>query len=151
MAFQDFQNFEGDQIIYTSERIVLNGRTDSIFLLSKKTVSVSAGEGVHIDVGDPNNKKDSSKLIVNAPKIQMGLPEHGDVQPIAKGGETTEVINSICDALNKFCTTMQAAVGVGVGTVDLMLVKVAANALGQEINVIKKRVDNIKSATTYSI
>jgi hypothetical protein len=151
MAFQDFQSFDGDQIIYSSERLVLNARKDSLFLLSKKTVSLSAGEGVHIDVGDPNNKKDSAKLIVNAPTIQLGLPEHGDLQPIAKGEETTAVIDSLLNALNKFCTTMQTAVGIGVGTVDLSLVKVAANALGQDVNLIKKRVENIKSKTTYSI
>ncbi len=74
MAYIPQFPYNGNQLIYTSDRIVLNSRNDSIFLFSNKVIGLSSNEGIHLNTdGD---------TIINSPKIQLGIDAK---EPLVKG------------------------------------------------------------------
>lgn len=151
MSFTDFNKFNSDQVILTSDRLVLNAKTDGIFVMANKTIGFSVGGSFHINVGSTDNKTVDNVFVINSPRIELGLSNKGDLQPIAKGGETEDVLNQILTALSSFSTTLGGSVGVGVGVVDLPAIIAGSQKLGLDIKNIQKNVSKIKSEVTFSL
>ncbi len=149
--FKDFNTYPGNQSIFNSDRIILNAKTDNIFLLSKDSICLSSGNSIHINVGDVNNKSDDYKFIINSPKIYLGLNTKGYSEPIAKGESTENIFNKILKSLSEFSNQVQSATGTGVGVVNIIALNTAANKLSKDINNIYKQVSSIKSKTSYTI
>ena len=133
MGFTDFNSFEKDTAILTSDRVVLNSKDDSVFILSKKTVGTSASEAIHFDVGPRGAKDEKYIFIVNAPRVQLGLPSNGVNEPIAKADSTIEFITKLIIALNEFSTTLSNATALGVGVSKLPDIAIAANLLKMKL------------------
>lgn len=145
----DLSNYDKEYVILTSDRLIFNAKDDSIINSTNKFFLVSSNEGIHFNIG--NDKNNNSKFIVNSPKIELGLSSKGSLQPIAKGNETVDIIKRILKALNSFSTKMQGAVGIGAGTVDLPIVRSASLVLSNDVNLIIKDIEKIKSKVTFSI
>jgi hypothetical protein len=129
MAFVDFNNFEKDTVILNSDRVILNSKDDSVFVLSKKTVGVSAIESVHFDIGLRGSTNKDNKFVINAPNIQLGLPENGVNEPVAKADSVINFINDIIGALDAFSASLASATALGVGVSGLPQINVAASTL----------------------
>jgi hypothetical protein len=155
MAFTDFNTYEKDTVILNSDRVILNSKDDSVFILSKKTVGMSAADSVHFDVGPRGSKEGKHVFIVNAPSVQLGLPENGINEPIAKAESVISFINDLIDSLNQFSTSLSAATGLGVGVSKLPEISIAANLLKMRLNGFKEKYtkDNspIKSKVSKTI
>jgi len=152
MSFQDFSKYKGDQLIVNSDRIVVNAKKESLFVLAKETIGFSVAGSFHVNVGSKGDTNKDHKYIINAPRIEFGLGTvQQPLQPIAKGDNTANMFNDILSALSSFSTAMQAAIGVGVGTVNMPAVSAASNKLLEDVTRIQKNVEKIKSSTTYSI
>ena len=128
MQFTDFNNFEKDTVILNSDRVILNSKDDSVFILSKKTVGISAVDSVHFDVGLIGSKDENNIFVINSPRIQLGLPDLSN-QPIAKADSVIEFINDIIGALDSFSASLATATALGVGVSGLPQINVAASAL----------------------
>lgn len=152
MAFESFQEYNKEQVILTSDRIIFNSKADSIFVTSNKFIGLSSNEGIHFNVG-PKGSTDASKLfIVNAPKIQLGLSSKGSsLESVGKGDTIVEIFGDIINALNTFSSSLEKATGTGVGTISLLAVNVAAGLLkGRLVNATNK-LEKIKSTVSYTI
>ena len=57
--------YEGEQIILSSGRLILNGRSDSIFLSANQYIHINANEGIYIDIGPKYTDNEANKLYVN--------------------------------------------------------------------------------------
>ncbi len=147
----NFNKYPNNQVILTSDRLIFNSKVDDIFLLSKTTIGLIAGHSVHINIGDQDNPNDENSLIVNSPKIQLGISSKGTLEPICKGDSTKSIIDDMIDSVNNFCISLQTAKGLGSGVVTLPDINKAANKLMKDLSNIKKKTNNIKSDTTYSI
>ena len=139
MSFKDFNSYEKDTVILNSDRVILNSKEDSIFILSKKTVGTSAAESVHFDVGPIGSKDGKYIFIVNSPAVQLGLPENGINEPIAKADSVISFIDDLISALNQFSTSLSAATGLGVGVSKLPEISIAANLLKMRLNGFKEK------------
>jgi hypothetical protein len=139
MPFTDFNSYEKDTVILNSDRVILNSKDDSVFILSRKTVGVSAAESVHFDVGPIGSKDGKYIFIVNSPSIQLGLPENGINEPIAKADSVIDFIKDIIDSLNQFSTSLAAATGLGVGVSKLPEISIASNLLKMKLNRFKEK------------
>lgn len=141
-GYTDFNSYEKNYVILTSDRLILNAKEDSIFLSSKRTIGLSAVEQVHINIG-PLGKRDPEKnyLVINSPRIQLGLPK-GDKdienEPIAKAHSTIKFVNGLIEALNTFCDSLSTATAVGVGTATIPKINAAANILRTSLVEIKR-------------
>jgi hypothetical protein len=133
MPFTDFNSYEKDTVILNSDRVILNSKDDSVFILSRKTVGVSAEESVHFDVGPIGSKDGKYIFIVNSPAIQLGLPENGINEPIAKADSVVKCLNEIITALNEFSNNISPAKALGVGVSSLPDISSGAFKLKEEL------------------
>jgi hypothetical protein len=139
MGFTDFNSYEKDTVILNSDRVILNSKDDSVFILSKKTVGMSAADSVHFDVG-PRGTKDSKYIfIVNAPSIQLGLPANGINEPVAKADSVIAFITDLINSLNAFSTSLVTATGVGVGVTTFPQINAAADLLNKQLKSYKDK------------
>lgn len=99
----DFNSYDKHYIILTADRLLFNSKEDSIYMMSNKTIGLSARESIHFNVG-PAGEGDPSKheFIVNSPRIQLGLTDRGKSEPIAKADSTIKCLSLIQKALLKF-------------------------------------------------
>jgi hypothetical protein len=154
MSFVDFNSFDGNYVILTSDRLILNSKSDSVFISSKKTIGFSAVEQIHFNVGPLSTKNpEKNYLIINSPLIQLGLPENygGERnEPVAKAHATIEFVNAVIKALNSFCDSIASAKGIGVGTVALAELNVSASNLKQQLTQLTKNYSNIETSKINS-
>lgn len=139
MAFTDFNSFERDTLLLNSDRVIINSRNDSVFVLSKFTVGVSALDSVHFNVGQIGSKDSKNIFVVNAPNIQLGLPENGVNEPIAKADSVIEFIKDILGALDAFSASLSAANALGVGVSGIPNINVAATTLKGKLKFYKEK------------
>lgn len=139
MPFVDFNSFEKDTVILNSDRVILNSKDDSVFLISKKTVGVSAVDSVHFNVGLRGSKDANNIFVINSPNIQLGLPENGINEPVAKADSVINFINDLISALDAFSTSLASATALGVGVSGLPQINVAASALKGKLSFYKTK------------
>lgn len=139
MAFEDFNSYKKDTLLFNSDRVVINSRNDSVFLLSKLTVGVSALDSVHFNVGQIGSKDSKNIFVVNAPNIQLGLPENGVNEPIAKADSVINFIEDIIGALDAFSASLASATALGVGVSGLPQINIAASTLKGKLGSYKAK------------
>jgi hypothetical protein len=139
MGFTDFNTYEKDTVILNSDRVILNSKEDSVFILSKKTVGLSALDSVHFNIGPRNSKDQNLKFIVNAPLIQLGLPENGKNEPVAKAESVIEFIEDLIAALDAFTTSLSSANALGVGVSGIPNISIAATTLKGKLGLYKTK------------
>lgn len=152
-------NYNKDYVILTSNRVVINSKEDSIILTSKKTIGISATEQVHFNIGPvgTSQPKDPTKyfFIINSPAIQLGLSRDGDNEPVAKADSTISFIKELIKALQDLSQVLKTSKGAGSGTVTLLSINTAGDALYTALQKIKDKyvVENspIKSKITKTI
>lgn len=70
--------FLGNQIILSSDRIMLHSKNDGIFLFGKGAVSLSSPQTINLD--------SKENVLIYSPKIELG---NGANDPVVKGTELT--------------------------------------------------------------
>ena len=144
------REYIGEQIILASNQLFFNARKDNVELLAGKTIHLAANKTVQIDVGLTDSTDDSSKFVVNAPKIQLGISIKGrTLEPVVKGDKLEEVLNELMDALTMYSNLVSASV-----PPFSPLLKVAATQLQSSLNNIKLDIaepGNIKSDVSSTI
>ena len=56
--------YKGDQIILSSDRVLLHSKNDSVFLFGKQAVSLSSTKTINLDAID--------KVLISTNKIELG-------------------------------------------------------------------------------
>ena len=142
------EEFTGNQVIITSDRLIFNSKTDNIIISTKKDIVLSSSGAVHINVGPTSGATvDKNLLIVNAPKIQLGL---NNTEPVAKGQKAVDSFTKILNALAELASSLTSATGIGVGTVNQPTVNAAGAKLQSQVQNIQKDIDDIKSKVTFT-
>ena len=140
-------DLKGEQIIINSGRLILNAKDDSIFNYTNKAFIVSVGDSIHFNVGPTDNATSNNKFIVNAQKIELGLNAS---EPILLGNETTNLLKEIIQDLQTFCSSLTSAVGIGVGSVALPQINIAATTLSTSLSTKISRLEKIKSLKNFT-
>ena len=127
--------YEGEQIILSSGRLILNGRSDSVFLSSNQYIHINANEGVYIDVGPEDTDNVANKVYINSPLIQLGNEKKGNLQAVVKADDLAEILKEIVDAFDTFNKLAASTTKVP------PLYKSAANMLNIKLKSILSRLD----------
>lgn len=69
--------YTGDQIILSSDRVLLHSKNDSIFLFGKKAVSLSSTKTINLDAID--------KVLITTNKIELGPDAETLGEPLVLG------------------------------------------------------------------
>lgn len=69
--------FDGDQIILTSDRVMLHSKNDGVFLFGKQMVALSSTKTINLDAED--------KILFDCKKIELGHKAETLGQPVLLG------------------------------------------------------------------
>ncbi len=109
--------YRGKQIIIDSDRVILNGKKDSAFIIADKAVGISTNGTFNVDSG--------GKTIINSPQIDLGLEA---IHPAVKGDVLLTIIQQFLLVLTtQVCPQLQAATDSN--NVDIASVNRAGDAL----------------------
>lgn len=148
MSFVPIKQYNNNQIILNSDRLVFNTKADDIIISSKRDVSITLAGAFHVNIGASGKQNASTNFfILNAPKIQFGM---GDVEPVTKANSTAILLNSLLNALTELSTNLISATGIGVGTINEPTINAAGIKLQGQIKNIISKVDTIKSTVTFT-
>jgi hypothetical protein len=150
MATNDIKTYKGEQVVLSSGRLVLNARSNDIYLNSQRYINLSAGDKVTIDVGSIDSDNEQNMFLVNAPKMQLGLERYGVPEPIVKGEQLDLLLTDLLDTLSTYSDLVQAAAVVPGPLMAVMLQPATAYLKGR-IQQIKINIDNFKSEKSFTI
>ncbi len=69
--------YKGDQIILSSDRVLLHSKSDSVFLFGKQAVSLSSTKTINLDAID--------KVLISTNKIELGTEAEALGEPLVLG------------------------------------------------------------------
>jgi len=94
MYIPDFQSFNQNQILLSSDRVTLYSKKDSIFLFGNQAVSLSSTKTINLDSVE--------KIIMYSPKIELG---ENAKSPVVLGDKLNDtlifLVKELMDAGNK--------------------------------------------------
>lgn len=141
----NIKTYSGEQVVLSSGRLVLNSRSDSIFLTSRQYINLTAGDKVTIDVGKTDSDNEQNMFLVNAPRVQFGLDKNGLPEPIVKGEQLDEILTEIMTAMADYSDMVAALAAVP------PLLVIPARFLKGRFQEIKANLDNFKSPNSFTI
>lgn len=148
MSLIPVRQYNGNQVILTSGRLVFNAKEDNIIMSTKNDVALSIGGSMHVNIG-PSSGADPSKnfYILNAPRIQMGL---GNAQPVPKGDDLFKALNELCSSLSQLANNLSGATGIGVGTVAQPSINAAGTLLAGQVSNVQSLLKKVNSTITFT-
>jgi len=103
--------YKGEKILISSERLVFNSTNDDIQMKAKGIIHLTAGDSVRLDIGPKGTTDASNFFIINSPYIQFGYDTKGrTVEPVPKADALEETVNDQNDAVSNYSKMMEAAV-----------------------------------------
>lgn len=132
-------NFSGNQIIISSDRVIINAKRHEINLFSKIAINLSAETGVTVE---------SDKIVeVESGRINLGI---NATHPALLGDVTFDLLTTLCDTLMELCDNLaQETHPTGVGPSGVPLNAASYSKTKQTINQIKSDLPKIKSNLVY--
>lgn len=123
-----------NQLILSSDRVLLHSKTDAIFLFGKAAISLSSPATINLD--------SSEKVLIDAPKIELGRKAEADGNPVVKGTELTLILRQLLQQLQNASMLMAQ-----VSESDLGASMQAIASAGQIINAESARITNVLGLT----
>ena len=130
--------YDGKQIIFNSDRVLINSKSDSIFLFSSKVISLSSNEGIHF-----NTEKE---VILNSSKIQLGL---NSTEPIVKGKQLYNLLKK--QFLDLESVGQQLFTAVDSNNNPLPSVQTAGNTLIKSVKKLYVLLEKINSTQNFTL
>lgn len=150
MTTNDIKTYSGEQVVLSSGRLILNARSNDIYLNAQRYINLSAGDKVSIDVGPVDSDSEQNMFVVNAPRMQLGLERYGVVEPVVKGEQLDLLLTDLMDTLSTYSDLVQAAATVPGPLMAIMLQPATAYLKGR-IQQHKINLDNFKSDKSFTI
>lgn len=124
----------GNQLILSSDRILLHSKNDSIFIFGKGAVSLSSPATINLDSNE--------KVLIDSPKIELGRKAEEEGEPVVLGAELTAILRQLLEQLQNASMLMAQA-----SESDLGASMQAIASAGQIINAESARLVNVLGLT----
>jgi len=113
------EEYIGNQIVITSNRVLINSKEDHVLLSGKKSVGLSSDDSINIDA--------QTDFIVktNKGKILLGDMDETKTQPLLLGDKTVDLISNLLLDLQDLCGQLSSLASLPPGTPFLPLNTVA--------------------------
>ena len=85
-----FKNYDEEQVMINSNRVVLSAKKDSVFLNSKESISISTNGLINLDSG--------KKYVANCPEMYFGGKDA--TEPLLFGNKSDDWLNELLDVLD---------------------------------------------------
>lgn len=123
-----------NQLLLSSDRIMLYSKSDAIFLFGKGAVSLSSPATINLDSNE--------KVLIDSPKIELGKKAEADGNPVILGVELTLVLRQLLGQLQNASMLMAQA-----SESDLGASMQAIASAGQIINAESARLISVLGLT----
>jgi hypothetical protein len=100
--------YKGNQVIITSDRVTLHSKTDGVFLFGKGTVGLSSVQTINLD--------SKEKVLIDAPKIELGHKAESEGEPIVLGKQLVYMLQDLLIAIKQAATELQTNDPIAAGT-----------------------------------
>ena len=134
--------YNGNVIIHSSDRVVINASRDDVYILAKKDVMISADGELHV------NLPDGKRAVVNVDDIILGMKKDGDpdYSAVARAEDVISNLEDIISSLGNILKTLASAtVIVTGGKGSIPTVNAAAKNSLRKLNEVTKKLNSIKS------
>jgi exonuclease VII small subunit len=138
MSYKPLFPYNGEQIIFNSNRISLNSKEDSIFLFSSKVIALSSNEGIHLNT--------NKNIILNGEKIQIGLNAN---EPLVKGNQLYNLLERLINDLENAGEQLNESIDSNGNPIPQT--QTAGNNLIKSCKRLKILLKNINSTQNYTI
>ena len=81
--------YKGNQVILTSDRVMIHSKNDAIFIFGKQAVSLSSPQTINLDA--------SQKILLDSPKIELGHKAETDGEPVILGKTFNRQLTQLSD------------------------------------------------------
>lgn len=132
--------YNGEQIILNSGRLLFNSTQDHILLSSKKSINLNTVESVNIDA--------ATQTVIQTPELYLGGIK--TAQPVVLGDDLVGLLTDVLNDLNYLTQAIQNQVGVPIGS-PLAPLNLTAQVINQKIGGYKTRLQNSLSQTTKTV
>ncbi len=133
--------YKGKQLIFTSDRVLLNAKNDSVMLFAKQSIIFSSTDSLHFNT--------DGTCIVNSSKIQLGL---NATEPLLLGNKTTQLLKELLEKLDLMSAALaKATYYVGGVEVPYTTINTPAEDLNQKIKELLGKLEEIKSKQNYTL
>jgi hypothetical protein len=130
------ENFEGNNILFSSDRILLRAKKDSLFLFGSKSISLNSDGTINID--------SKSEFIVNSPKIYLGINSVNEKEPILLGDKTYKLLEKIINTLDSLSSDISNVISTPTGT-NIPQLSIAGSKMKGKISTLRNMLSEIKS------
>tara|TARA_B110000259_G_scaffold93670_1_gene108494 strand:- start:339 stop:1571 length:1233 start_codon:yes stop_codon:yes gene_type:complete len=132
--------YNGEQIILNSGRLLFNSTSDHILLSSAKSINLNTVESVNIDA--------RTKTVIQTPELYLGGVETS--QPVVLGDDLVDLLSKILTDFEYLTGALQNQLGVPVGS-PVAPTNLIAQAINNKIGSYKAELSNILSQTTKTV
>jgi len=137
--------YQGNQIVFSSDRIVLNSKSDAILMFAPQAIGFSSAGTLNFD--------SDKECIINSPKIYLGLKTDGTkpTEPLLLGNKTTDYITVLLQAIQLLSNQLKKQ-GKHIGLNEYSDIALAPSAqnLEQTVNELLSKIDTIKSTNNFT-
>lgn len=132
--------YNGNQVILNSGRLLFNTTQDHILLSSAKSINLNTVESVNIDA--------ATQTVIQTPELYLGGIE--TAQPVVLGDDLVNLLNKVLTDLEFLTGALQTQLGVPVGS-PIGPTNLVAQAINDKIGGYKAELSNVLSNTTKTV
>ena len=132
--------YNGNQVVLNSGRLLFNTTQDHILLSSAKSINLNTVESVNIDA--------ATQTVIQTPELYLGGVE--TAQPVVLGDDLVNLLNKVLTDLEFLTGALQNQLGVPVGS-PIGPTNLVAQAINDKIGGYKAELSNILSNTTKTV
>ena len=131
--------YDKNQIILNSGRLLFNSNSDHILLTSGKSVNINAYNSFNVD---------TDNVYIQSSKIYLGDKDADE--PLLLGNQTVDVLDSLINTLKSFMTICESLIGVPPGAPVVPINSIAVT-VKNSLTTIQRDLENIKSKDNFTI
>lgn len=118
--------YKSDQLILSSNRIVLHSKEDAVFVFGKAAIGLSSTQTINLDANE--------KILIDCQKIELGNKAESEGEPVVLGDtlnekliKLLELLSAAGDELQKVNTSNMGSSMDAIRTAGLTITKACSN------------------------
>jgi len=135
--------FGGSQLIFNSDKLVLNSRKDEVMIFAKTNIELNTNNIINLNAGERNH--------LNSPRNFIGTKSDGTLpdEPLLLGTQTINLLTDILEAISNFGSEVSSVISSPAGS-PLVDLNASGNKLSNTINVLMGKLEKIISKQNYT-
>jgi len=135
--------FGKSQLIFNSDRIVLNSKKDEVMLFAKTNIELNTKNIINLNAGERTH--------LNSPKNFIGSNKDGTLptEPLLLGNQTVNLLTDLMLAIGEFGGELSSVISAPAGS-PLVDLNVAGNKLTNSIDNLMGKLEKIVSQQNYT-